>query len=141
MTAKEYLNQAYHIDQRINSKLEQVQSLRELATKATTTLSDTPPSGSRNVTRMSDLIAKMVDLEEEINADIDDLVDLKAEITAAIKSMHNPDYETVLELRYLCFKSWEEIAGAMHYHRKYIFELHRNALNSFPIPSTPYLLG
>ena len=30
MTAKEYLGQAYRLDQRINSKLEQVLSLREL---------------------------------------------------------------------------------------------------------------
>ena len=35
MTAKEYLSQAYRIDQRINSKLKQVSSLRELSTKAT----------------------------------------------------------------------------------------------------------
>ena len=35
MTAKDYLTQAYRIDQRINSKLEQVASLRELTTKAT----------------------------------------------------------------------------------------------------------
>lgn len=48
MTVKEYLSQAYRIDQRINSKLEQVASLRALATKATSTLSDTPPSGGRN---------------------------------------------------------------------------------------------
>jgi len=46
MTAKNYLSQAYRIDQRINSKLEQVQSLRELATKATATLNDSPVSGS-----------------------------------------------------------------------------------------------
>jgi hypothetical protein len=30
MTAKEYLEQAYRLDQRINSKLEQVASLNEL---------------------------------------------------------------------------------------------------------------
>ena len=53
MTVKEYLSQAYRIDQRINSKLEQVASLRALATKATSTLSDTPPSGSRNVQSMA----------------------------------------------------------------------------------------
>ena len=35
MTAKEYLGQAYRIDQRINSKMEQVAALRSLATKAT----------------------------------------------------------------------------------------------------------
>ncbi len=33
MTAKEYLNQAYRLDQRINAKLEQVSSLNQLATK------------------------------------------------------------------------------------------------------------
>lgn len=52
MTAKEYLGQAYRIDQRINSKLEQVASLRALATKATSTLSDPPQGGSRNVQAM-----------------------------------------------------------------------------------------
>jgi DNA-directed RNA polymerase specialized sigma subunit len=134
MTAKEYLSQAYHIDQRINSKLEQVQSLRELVTKATATLSDAPPSGSRNVARMSDIIAKMVDLEEEINADIDDLVDLKAEITAAIKALANPDYAMVLELRYLCFKPWDAIIDRMSYSRPHVFRLHEAALAAIKVP-------
>ena len=40
MNAKEYLSQAYRIDQRINSKLEQVMSLRALLGKATGTLTD-----------------------------------------------------------------------------------------------------
>lgn len=34
MKIKEYLGQAYHIDHRINSKLEQISSLHDLATKA-----------------------------------------------------------------------------------------------------------
>jgi hypothetical protein len=42
MTAKEYLEQAYRLDQRINSKLEQVASLNELASKATSTLTGMP---------------------------------------------------------------------------------------------------
>ena len=40
MTAKEYLSQARQIDVRINSKMEQVSSLRDMATKATQTLTD-----------------------------------------------------------------------------------------------------
>ena len=44
MNAKDYLNKAYRLDQRINSKLEQVESLNALATKATSTLSDMPRS-------------------------------------------------------------------------------------------------
>jgi hypothetical protein len=34
LSAKEYLSQTYRIDQRINSKLEQIRSLRILAEKA-----------------------------------------------------------------------------------------------------------
>ena len=36
--AKEYLGQAYRIDQRINSKIEQVSALNNMATKATSTI-------------------------------------------------------------------------------------------------------
>ena len=47
MTAKEYLSQAYRLDQRIDSKIEQVASLNDLATKCTTTISGMPHNPSR----------------------------------------------------------------------------------------------
>lgn len=133
MIAKEYLSQAYRIDQRINSKLEQIVSLRALATKATSTLSDTPPSGTRNVHSMEDTIAKMVDLENEINVDIDTLVDLKREFVFIIKKIDNPEYQTLLELRYLCFKTWEQIAVEMGYSLQHIFRIHHKALKEINI--------
>ena len=138
MTAKEYLGQAYRLDQRINSKLEQVISLRELTTKATATMSDMPGGGSRNVYKMQDIIGKIVDLETEINADIDRLVDLKREMVAVIKAVANPEFQTLLELRYLCFKTWEQIAVQMNYSTKYVFDLHRSALKMIEVPETPY---
>ena len=67
MTTKEFLNQAYRIDQRINSKLEQIISLHALATKATSTLSDMPVSKTESQSKMAEIIAKIVDLEAEIN--------------------------------------------------------------------------
>ncbi|NCD04370.1 MAG: hypothetical protein EOM00_15580, partial [Clostridia bacterium] len=77
MTVKEYLGQTWRINHLIDAKLEQVQVLRELATKATSTLSPTPQSNTRNVQPMEDIITKMLDLENEINSEIDRLVDLK----------------------------------------------------------------
>ena len=133
MTSKEYLSQAYRIDQRINSKLEQIVSLRALATKATSTLSDTPPSGTRNVHSMEDIIAKIVDLENEINRDIDILVDLKREFVSVIREIDNTEYQTLLELRYLCFKTWEQIAVDMGYDLRYIHKLHNRALENCEI--------
>ena len=58
MTAKEYLGQAYRIDQRINSKMEQIASLNLLAQKATTVFSDMPGNTTRNIHRMEDVIIK-----------------------------------------------------------------------------------
>ena len=129
MTAKEYLSQAYRIDQRINSKIEQIASLRELSLKTTTTLSDMP-KGTRNVHSKEKIITKMMDLENEINADIDELVDIKQTIVSVIKAVDNTEYQTLLELRYLCFKQWEQIAVTMGYTLRHLYKLHSAALKN-----------
>lgn len=134
MTAKEYLGQAYRLDQRINSKLEQVMSLRDLTTRATATMSDMPGGGSRNVYRMQDIIGKIIDLEDEINQDIDALVDLKREMVATIKAVADPECQTLLELRYLCFKTWEQIAVDMQYSTRNIYKLHDRAIKEIKVP-------
>ena len=128
MNAKEYLSQAYRIDQRINSKLEQVMSLRALLGKATGTLTGAPKAATPNPHSMEDTICKMVDMENEINADIDMLVNLKTEIMKCIKQIGNPEYQTLLELRYLCFKNWEDISTEMDYSLRRLYELHNLAL-------------
>lgn len=136
MAAKEYLGQAYRLDQRINSKLEQVMSLRDLTTKATATMSDMPGGGSRNVYRMQDIIGKIIDLENEINQDIDALVDLKREMVATIKAVADPECQTLLELRFLCFKTWEQIAVEMDYSIQHIYRLRDRALKMITPPPT-----
>ena len=130
LSAKDYLSQAYRIDQRINSKIEQVQSLRDLAEKASATLSDVPPSkGTRNVHRMEDVIAKMMDMESEISADMKRLLNLKHEIVTVINCVESPELQTLLELRYLCFKTWEQIAVVLHFDLRWVHRLHNRALN------------
>lgn len=130
INVKDYLGQAYRIDQRINSKIEQVSSLHSLATKATSTITDMPGSPNRNLHRMEDVISKIIDLESEINKDIDQLVELKANIMKLIRGVGNPEYQTLLELRYLCYKPWEQIAVDMGYSINNLFKMHRKALAS-----------
>ena len=128
MNAKEYLKQAFYLDKRINSKLEQVESLNALATKATTTLSDMPKDPNKGTSRLGDTIAKIIDLQEEINKDIDKLVDLKAEIVGIIKRIDNKELQVILEKRYLCFETWEKIAVEMTYDIRHIHRLHNLGL-------------
>ena len=129
MTPKEYLGQAYRLDQRIDSKIAQVASLNDLSTKCTATLSGMPGSPNRGTSSMADIIEKIIDLQAEINHDIDTLVDLKREIVSIIKAVENVEYQTLLEKRYLCFMQWERIAVDMHYSGKWIKTLHERALD------------
>ncbi|MCC8013657.1 MAG: DUF1492 domain-containing protein [Eubacterium sp.] len=115
MTAKEYLGQAYRIDQRIKNKTEQLNSFRELAVNVSSTISDYPSKGTRNVHRLENTIVKIVDMENQIKADIDRLINLKIEITNAIASVNDEHCRMVLELHYLQFKSWTDIAFEMNY--------------------------
>ena len=134
MNAKEYLSQVMHIDQRINSKLEQVTRLRENATNCTAALSDMPRPDSPNIQRMEETICKIVDLEHEINADIDRLVDLKADARKAINAVTDPDQQLILELRYLCYKPWNEIMTELGYSEPTIYRLHGEALKKILVP-------
>lgn len=130
MTTKEYLGQAYYIDREINSKIEIIDKLNALAMKTSPTMSDMPGSPTRNVHKKEDVIVKIMDLENEITERIDYLVDLKREIYRIINSVKNPDYRMLLELRYLCFRKWEEIAVEMNLEISWVHKLHNRALAS-----------
>lgn len=140
MNAKEYLSQAMYIDQRIDSKLEQIMKLRESASKATATLSDMPRPDSPNVQSMEETIVKIVDLEREINRDIDALVDLKAESRKVISKLDNPEQQLILEMRYLCYKSWAEIAEDLSFSESNVYKIHGEALKRIVLPETAHLL-
>jgi hypothetical protein len=136
MTAKEYLGQAYRLDQRINSKLEQLATLNELSTKATSTLTGMPKNPNRNTSMVADAVTKIVDLQIEINRDIDKLIDLKCEMVRIIKGVDNAEYQTLLELRYLCFKTWEQIAVDMNYCIDNVYRIHRKSLHAIRLPES-----
>ena len=128
MTAKEYLGQAYHLDQRINSKLQQVDSLRSLTQKITASYDGEVVSHTRNVTSLQDTIIRLMEAEEELNRQIDELVDLKMDIARLIDQVHNESFRLILEKRYLCFLQWDQIEAEMHYSRRWVLNKHDRAV-------------
>jgi len=130
MTAKEFLSRAYKFDQRINSKLEQIAVLRSLTQKVTASFDQEQVSHTRNVTSLQDTIIRLMEAEQQLDAEIDELVDLKTEISAAICQLENMDYCILLEKRYLSFKTWEEIAVDMHYGIRWVQVMHGRALQA-----------
>lgn len=136
MTAKEYLSQAHRLDQRIDAKIAQVKSLNDLAAKCTATITGMPRNPNGGGFTMETAVCKIIDLQDEINRDIDRLVDLKREIMEVIKAVADTEYQILLEKRYLCFHTWEQIAVDMGYNVRHLYRIHDEALDKVRIPTS-----
>lgn len=128
--AREYLDQAYRLDERINSRLLQLAQLKDMATTITSHIKDICVQESHNNHKLEDTIVKIVEQEKEIDNEIDALVELKTDVRHVIDKVPNVEQRLLLEERYLCFKSWEEIAADMSYGLRWIYKLHDKALKS-----------
>ncbi|MGL5563282.1 MAG: DUF1492 domain-containing protein [Tannerellaceae bacterium] len=134
MTAKEYLLQARYLDMRIKSKIQQIESLNDLATNCSAVISDMPRNPNRGGSPMANAIMKMIDLQDEIKEDMEELVTLKQEITSVIKGIPDLEQQTILEKRYLCNLNWEQIAVDMGYSMQHTFRHHDTALKNIVVP-------
>ena len=56
-------------------------------------------------------------------------MDLKRELMRTIKAVDDVDCQFLLEGRYLCYKSWEQIAVEMGFRLRHVYEVHSKALN------------
>ena len=130
MNAKEYLGQAYRLDQHINDRLMQLSQLRALTQRITTAYDSEVVSRTRNVHALEDLVIRLMEAEESINEEIDRFVDIKMDISKTIARVRNENYRLILEKRYLCFMPWEKIAVDMGYELRWLCRPHHRALDA-----------
>lgn len=130
MNAKEYLQQISIIDQEINYKLQQLEDLESMATHITSVISDMPKAHDSG-SRLEDAAVKIADMKMEINKEVDELVDLKAEAMTRISRIDDPRYRLVLEERYIHRYSWEDIATDACCSLRSVHRLHGAALKAF----------
>lgn len=108
MTTKQYLNQVRNLDKRINAKLDELSSLRALTEKVTASYSEKVQVSISDA--FTSNVAKIIDLEREINVEIDRLIRLRERITKEIDNMPSNIYSALLSSRYLEGKTWEDVA-------------------------------
>lgn len=126
--AKDYLRQVKLLDVRIDTRLRDLYHLKDMVYKITATLSPVPSGGSGSLDRLGDSVAKIVDLQDEINRDVDRFVDLKKDIMALTEGLTDADQVNVLHKRYFEYKHWEEIACEMHMSYRNVCYIHGKAL-------------
>ena len=88
---------------------------------------------TRQPSPIENAIVKLIELENEINDDIDKLVDLKKTIMDRIASVKSDENRLILELRYLSFKTWEDIAEIMNYSYRQVHRIHSEAFKDFKV--------
>ena len=94
MTTKAYLGQARFLDMRIKSKIQQIDSLRELATSCTAVLSDMPRNPNHGASKVENCVMKIIEVQEGLQDDINALVELKKEIMATIHAVEDVELQT-----------------------------------------------
>lgn len=128
MTAKEYLSQYRLINIRINQKIDQQRQLRELATNISPSVGEGHSGGVAD--KVGSAVAKIATLEQEINAEIDELIRVKAEIEHTISAVADERLRLILIARYINCKTFEYIACEMHYSWRHTIRVHGDALSA-----------
>ena len=125
-----YLKRYITLDREIDRKLKEVDCWRAKLSRLTPVYSSQPKGGGTIYSRTEEIIIKITDMEEAINADIDKLIDLKQEIERVIDSVPNDKERILLKYRYLDGKTFEWIAAEMNYSWRQIHRLHSQALTN-----------
>lgn len=126
--ALRYLRRVESIDNMIAEKQEQIDSLRALAS-STALHSDSErvqSSGGKDI--VGECCAKIADLCAEINKDIDEFVDEKANVIHIIDKLDNLEERKLLCCRYLKYMPFSSIAKEMHISESTVYRMHKRSM-------------
>ena len=131
MTTKQYLNQIHRIDQIINNKLSEIYQLKNLACSISVSSDSDRVQTSSDQDPLGNAVAKIVDLENEVNDCIDQFSEKRRKIITQIDSIENEMQYQVLFSRYIERKTFEKIADDNGYSVRQIIRIHGEALLQF----------
>ena len=141
MTAKEYLEQAYRLDQRISTSIEEIQRLHLMSESISS------PSWGEKVsgTKSSDApfvkcIIKIMELQEKVDSEIATLIDLKTQIREVIEAIPDKDEQLVLRYRCLLNYSFERIGDLMCCGKSTAWAWYNKALKHVVMPKNPIII-
>lgn len=135
MTVKEFLNQAYLLDQRIKSDTLECEELRLMAE----TISSPGFEEHFNASRNTDApyvrtLEKLMELEEKIMTEMSLLLEVKQQIREVISQVDKNEYQMVLKYRYIHNYSWPRIADMLNVDSTTVQRWHNKAIGRINLP-------
>lgn len=136
MTAKEYLNQARHLDALIHCRLREIDYWRDLSSS----VSGSSFEEHHNPNRPTEApfvrcLEKIDEIQRSVEEKVAYLICLKEEINKAIDKLENRDEQLLLRYRYLDNCTWEEIAAMLNVSIRSVHRIHGMALQHFSVPN------
>lgn len=131
MKTKDYLSQVSRLNKMINNKLSEISQLRELSVSISAIGNDEKVQTSPNFDKIGTAIAKIDELENNLDKMIDEYLVKKERIIAQIDTMEEESVYQILFSRYIEKKTFEKIATEMEYSWRQIVRLHGKALQQF----------
>ena len=107
--AKDYFAQIRKTDRLIKRLTDTVFTLRSSLTSQSYELNPDKVQTSGPKNTLEETVAKIVDLEADINRRIDELVDMKQEAFTMINRIPDLDQQNILIGRYIQLKKWEDM--------------------------------
>lgn len=124
---KRYLEQYRANNAEIDSLLEELARWRAKAESMSPEYSDMPKAHSGEDT-LANAIAKIIELEKEIDVLVDALVDKRRRIEAGINALTSGELRKLLRYKYIQGETLEWIAVKMNYSYRHVCRLHGEAL-------------
>ena len=128
MDAKEFLSRAYLLELQVQTKLQQIEKLRAIASHVSGGIRRDIVKPDRATTGMEDMVLKIMEEEAELNRKIDELVDAKREIRRVTDQVNSVVLRLILEKRFLLFQDWMTIAIDMDRTPRWVLSKNREAL-------------
>ncbi|MBQ1434210.1 MAG: hypothetical protein IIZ09_14040 [Ruminococcus sp.] len=128
---KTYLRQAYKLDKRLQREQMKLEKLRTSIEYRSPAFDGMGGHGSGD--RLSEAVASIVERSERVDELAAEYAKKYEEVEKCIREVEDDALEEVLELRYLQYMKWEEIANAMHYTERRVLQLHGLALHKISL--------
>lgn len=129
--AKEYFAQIRKTDRLIQRLTDTVNTLRSGLTSQSYELKPDKVQTSGAKDTLGETVVKIIALEDDINARIDELVDLKGDALNRISNVSDKDQQNILIARYVSGEKWERIAVDLNFSIAQVYRIHEAALLDF----------
>ncbi len=135
MTARDYLSQAWYLDKKIRSDLQELEDLREMAGSVSSPgFGERVQTSAKHEAPFVGCIEKIMEMEKSIDAEVKAFMELKKEIRSVIDALESADEKLVLKYRYIHNMTWEQIGEELMIDPRTVRRRHSAALGHVVLP-------